>query len=133
MATPDHNADTVVPAQSLGTFEGEDVLNASVAIKNAGDGLSKALDVHPTLLHRGDKVFVVLECDVTKISFPGIKGTNAVSRVADLTTVTATLVGEDLVKASLDETQRKIEEKAGVHRLPLGATDEDPPDEVEEG
>ena len=122
-------ADAVIQAKSLGDFEGDDVLAATVAIKKAGDGLSKALEVNPTLLHRGDKVYVVLECDVTKIAFAGIPGTDAVSRVHDLSTVGATLVDEKIVRAALDKTQEAIEKKAGIHRLPGVTGDPDAPDE----
>ena len=65
----------------LGKHEGADVLTSTIAVKGAGDGLSKAMDLEPTVLHRGDKVFVVLECEVGTISFPPIKDTDGISKL----------------------------------------------------
>jgi hypothetical protein len=116
--------------ENLGSFEGEDVLIAQVAIRAAGDGLSKALAVHPTLLHRGDKVFVVLECEVKKIAFSGIKDTDTLARIHDLTTLNATLIDEAAVRAALDATKKAIEEANGISTLPYGQTVD--PDEADD-
>lgn len=116
----------------LSSFEGEDVLSATVAVVNAGDGLSRALGVHPVELHRGDKVHVVLECEVDRIMFRGIKDTQALTRVHVLKAGSATLVNEDLVRQALDETTEAIERAEGIVRLPFGAEDDGAPDPEEE-
>jgi hypothetical protein len=115
---------------NLGEFEGEDVALANVKITNAGDGLSKALAVHPVLLHRGDKVHVVLECDVTDITFKAIKDTDVLTRVHTLRAGSATLIDEKAVRQALTATEEAIERARGVHKLPgLAATDGDPADD----
>jgi hypothetical protein len=115
----------------LGKFEGEDVLIATVVIVRAGDGLSEALSVHPVTLHRGDRVKVVLDCEVGEISFPGIKNTNALARKHKLITLGATIVPEELVAEALEKTKLALEERAGIVRLDFGSTDPDAPDNPE--
>jgi len=106
----------------LGTFDDRDVLRTTIAVTNAGDGLSDALKVDPKLMHLGEKVYVVLECEVAKVRFDPIKDTDALSRVHVLKAGTATLVDADLVRAQLDEQAERIlrakEAEAGISRLP---------------
>ena len=104
----------------LGSFDGREVIKATVAITRAGDGLSAALAVDPQALDLGDKVYVVLECEVGKVSFEPVKDTQHLARVHTLRTQGATLVDEDLVRKHLDEMQVRIEEAQGVSRLPMG-------------
>jgi hypothetical protein len=113
----------------LGTFDGKDVLRTAISVTNAGDGLSEAMKVDPTLLHLGDKVYVVLECEVAKVRFDPIKDIDdAVSRVHVLKAGTATMVDADLVQQQLAEQAERIqlakEAEAGIERLPYAATDE---------
>lgn len=93
----------------LGTFDGQEVLRTTIAVTNAGDGLSEALKVEPALLHLGDKVYVVLECEVSKIRFDPIKDTDAVSRVHTLRAGNASIVDEALVKPMVDEMAARIQ------------------------
>lgn len=124
-----------MPTPKLTPFDGREVLNTTVAIRNAGDGLSKAMEIDPIELHHGDSVYVVLECEVEKLRFDPIKDTQALSRVHMLKAGVATLVDEALVADALDAQRRAIEEAAGVQRLPLGepGDTEDDEDEVLEG
>lgn len=106
----------------LGTFDGKDVLRTAISVTNAGDGLSEAMKVDPTLLHLDEKVYVVLECQVAKVRFDPIKDTDAVSRVHVLRAGTATMVDGDLVQKQLQEQAERIqlakEAEAGIQRLP---------------
>src|SRR5262249_14836962 len=104
-------------SKELTPFDGRQVLNATVAIRNAGDGLSQAMSIDPIELHHGEKVYVVLECDVEKVRFDPIKDTQALSRVHMLKAGTSVIVDEDLVRAHLDDMERRIEEHAGITRL----------------
>lgn len=106
------------------TFEGRDVIGMKVAITNAGDGLSDAMLVAPTELHIGDRVFVVLEGEVSKVNYTGVKGTEALHRVQTIRAGVATLVDEALVKKVLDEQRIAIERFKGVERLDFEATQE---------
>lgn len=106
----------------LHQFDGRDVLATTIAITNAGDGLSKAMKVDPREFHHDEKVYVVLECDVAKVSFsPLAEGTQELVRVHTLRAGAATIVDGDLVKAHLDQQAARIQEAkdkaAGVVNL----------------
>jgi hypothetical protein len=105
----------------LGEFDGQQVLRTTIAVTNAGDGLSDALKVDPALLHLGDKVYVVLECEVSKIRLDPIKDTDALTRVHTLRAGTATMVDADMVQAQLAEQAERIalakEAESGVSRM----------------
>lgn len=109
-----------VSKSGLSKFEGREVMNVTAAIRNTGDGLSDAMNVDLVELHHGEKVYVVLECDVEKLRFDPIKDTNALNRVHMMKAVSATIVDEELVREALDEQQRRIDEANGVHALPFG-------------
>jgi hypothetical protein len=63
MATTKKKPDTLEP------FEGVDVSGATISVRKAGDGLSTALAVDPIPYHTGDRVYVVLETEVTAITY----------------------------------------------------------------
>lgn len=113
----------------LSRFDGKDVLTSSIKITNAGDGLSRAMSVEPTEFHHRETVHVVLECEVTEVSHKEIKDTDALVRVHTFKAGTATVVDGALVEDVLEQQRIAIEEHEGVHRLPLGSTDEDGPDD----
>lgn len=106
---------------ALKKFEGREVIGTRIAITNAGDGLSKALAIEPQELHLGDKVYVVLEAEVAKVTMqPVPDNPRTLFRVQVLKAGTATLVDEDSVKEALEEQRVKIEAAAGVARLDFG-------------
>lgn len=110
----------------LGTFEGRDVLNSSIAIRKAGDGLSQALKLDPVVLHQGQKVYVVLECVVGPIAFKPIDDTDCVARVQDLIAGVATIMDDVVVSEAIDRQRERLDRAAdlakGQGRLP---TDEE--------
>ena len=124
---------TMIDTQPLAVFDGHEVIKTSIAITNAGDGLSEALKVDPRELHIGETVHVVLECVVSKVSFVGIKDApGRLARVHVLRAGGATMVDADLVEAHLDEQAERIlaakEEELGIMRL-MPVMDEPSPDE----
>jgi len=112
----------------LGRFDGREVIKSTIAVTNAGDGLSKAMSVDPAAMDLGDKVYVVLECEVAKVTFTEVDDTAKLARNHTLKAGDATIVDEDLVRAHIDEQVQRIEEAQGVHRLPLDEDGEDPGD-----
>lgn len=104
---------------ALGKFDRRDVIKSTIAVTNAGDGLSKAMAVDPQAMSLRDKVYVVLECEVAKVTFTDIDDTGKVARNHTLKAGDATIVDEDLVRDHLDAMAKRIEEAQGVHRLPL--------------
>jgi hypothetical protein len=109
--------------KKLTAFEGEDVLGTTIKITNAGDGLSKAMSIDNEELHRKQIVHVILECEVTKVTFQELKDADGAMRVHVLKAGRATMIDGKLVEEALDEQDKKLEEAAGIQRLPL---DEEP-------
>lgn len=115
---------------NLGKFEGRSVSGTTIAITNAGDGLSKALAVEPRVLNQHDEVYVVLKTKVDRIAFIDSKDDpeKACIRVHTLKAGEATIVDEALVAEVLADQRRRLEEAEGVYRLP-GTEGEAPPEE----
>lgn len=106
----------------LGEFDGKAVLSTSIAITNAGDGLSQALKIDPREMHLGEEVIVVSRCVVAKVRFDPIKDTDGVQRVHVLRAGTSTIMEGSVVEEALAATAAKIETAArlakGEHKLP---------------
>lgn len=105
----------------LTPFEGLDVIGTTIAIRNAGDGLSAAMEVEPTELHHGETVHVVLECLVEKIRHDPVDKSRADGpqiRVHMLKAGRATMIDADTVTAALDAQQAKIDAAKGSPQLP---------------
>lgn len=110
---------------TLTAYEGADVVQSTIRITRAGDGLSDGLNVDPVEYHLGDKVYVVLECAVTRVAHEPVKDTEVLKRVHTLAAEMGTIVGREIVSAVLDEQRVKIEKARGVERLPMGEVDDD--------
>lgn len=104
----------------LKKFDGKDVIAAAVAITNAGDGLSAAMAVDPSELHHGETGYIVLEYEVAKVRFDPVKdAANKLIRVHILKAGAATFIDDELVAEAIERQKVRIEEAAGVHRLPM--------------
>lgn len=112
---------TDTQTQNLGEFEGLPVLGTSVAITRAGDGLSQALKTDPVLLHHGQTVMVVLECEVADVTFAQIKDVEGFTRKHKLKAGTATIIDADVVRdaivAQKERNQLAAEKAKGIQRL----------------
>lgn len=108
----------------LTSFEGRDVLQSTIAITNAGDGLSKALAIAPTEFQLGDTVYVVLETEVSKVQYVELPDTGSLKRVHTLKAGTATTVDDNLVADVLEQQRLAIEQAEGVERLPFEGDEE---------
>ena len=109
----------------LGVFDGKSVLATSIKITNAGDGLSKAMAVDPQLMSLHQKIYVVLECEVSRVQFQDIKDVDGVVRIHTLKAGTATVVDQDMVQDVLDAQIARLEEAAGISKLPFDGADAD--------
>lgn len=131
----------------LQPFEGKAVLRSTIAITNAGDGLSNAMKVEPVEFHQGETVYVVLECEVASVGFKPIDKDDPggpQARVHTFRAGTATIVDGAIVKEQVAEQAERIriakEQAQGIQRLPLGddeptgdeATDDKPKHETED-
>lgn len=106
----------------LPTFDGKQVARTTVAVTNAGDGLSQAMAVDPQVMHLGDRGYLVLEYEVSKVGHVPIQDTDLLTRVHTLRAERATLVDADLVQEHLERQSERIvrarEAAAGIQRLP---------------
>lgn len=104
---------------TLHAFEGRVVLNNTIKVTNAGDGLSKAMGLEnaPGDLAIGAKVHVVLECEVAGIGFVKVKDTDGLVRVQTLKAGRSTFVEADFVEDALREQDLRLEKAAGISRL----------------
>lgn len=94
-------------------FEGTDVVDATIAVHKAGDGLSSALQVDARPIHKGDKVYLVLETECTAVSYVDSKRVeDALARQHKLTTLAAAIVSGQAVATMLSEAKKEQAEWA---------------------
>lgn len=95
----------------LAPFDGKPVVRTTIAVTNAGDGLSDALSIDPQEFHHGDRLFVVLECEVAKVAHtPVSKDTpGLLVRQHTLRAGTGTIVDEDLVAEHVARQAERID------------------------
>jgi len=109
---------------TLNKFEGRDVVDTKVKITNSGDGLSAAMDIAPVELRLHQTVQVVLECDVSKITFEPASEGDGVVRIPTLKAGRATLVMPDhelhgaTLKVLNDMTEALAREGAAPGSMP---------------
>lgn len=108
---------------TLTPFDERGVVKATIAVTNAGDGLSKALEVRPQEYHHGDIVHVVLRCTVSKVTFVEDADTDELVRVHTLKAGTSTIVDGKLVSKVLAQQEKEIEAAKGVLQLGDGEDD----------
>lgn len=108
-------------------YLGWDVIGTSVAVRNAGDGLSKGMSIDPKILTPGATVIVAIECEVVAHDYKRVPDEEAFELVQVLKAGTAVILEAASVRKALDvqraAEQRDAEKKAGIVRLQL--TDED--------
>ncbi len=81
---------------TLSQFEGRDVVDTKMKVTNAGDGLSAAMDViDADELRLRQTVQLLLECEVSKITFEDASEGDGVVRIPTLKAGRATLITPD--------------------------------------
>lgn len=98
----------------LEPYESHDVVESTIRVTNAGDGLSAALEVDPVAFELGERVYVVLDCTVAKITFEALKDEpDERRRVHTFKASTGTIVDGLLVRDVVDKQRRRIDEARG--------------------
>lgn len=87
----------------LGEYEGQDVIRTSVALRKAGDGLSKSIAIEPAKLRIGSKVFVLVECTVGPHKHVPIEDTDCLELKQDLIADTCSMVDADFAAEKIEE------------------------------
>lgn len=104
-------------SQTLGIFEGRDVTHAEMALKNVGDGLSKAMKLDPVVLHHGDRVMLLVEAEVVDVSHkPAIAGdlTGPVKRVHVLRGLAAVLTDSTANAKAIQKQKGRIDKLSEI-------------------
>lgn len=113
---------------TLSEFEGSEVVEATIKVTNAGDGLSEALGIEPVEYHQHETVYVLLETTVARVSYePTKKGSALLKRVHTLQANTGTIVDAAFARESI-EMQKAINQRARDAAAGQGRLDEDDPD-----
>lgn len=111
--------------EHLTPFEGRDVVQTTIRVTNAGDGLSEALAVDPVEMHHGERRYLLIEAEVTRVHYDEVKDTDVLRRVHTLRAGAATLVSADFALEAIAEQKRKNLEAKGVHQLPYDGDGDD--------
>ncbi len=118
-------SDPVPVSPPLSDFEGLPVVEAGIEIPGAAGGLREAMKIDPSTFHKGEQVFVVLECRVGKVRIDPIDMDyldGPQRRVHVFVVTNATMVDGNLVREQLTDQAEKIrlarEAAQGVTRLP---------------
>lgn len=109
---------------TLTQYEGRDVAQATIRLTNAGDGLSQAMGIDPAEYHHGEKLYLVIEAEVAKVTYDTIRDTDLLARVHTLRAGVSTIVDEAFAKDVLEEQRIALEKAKGVTRLPLANGDD---------
>lgn len=106
--------------EGLSKYRGREVMRTSIAIKGAGDGLSKALGVDPVEYEPGSKQkhYIVLEVECESHMHKRIPDTNAFELKQTFVAGTATFVESDLVRDVIEAQEKRLEEAQGIQQLP---------------
>jgi hypothetical protein len=91
-------------ATQLDPFEGQPVLSVGMEIPGAAGGLRESMKLDPVQLHKGERVYVVLETTVDKIRFDPVKDSDGWKRVH-------VLAAESLVREHLDGLKARVAER----------------------
>jgi hypothetical protein len=109
----------------LGTFDGKPVLQCGTKLRNAGDGLSKAMKIAPMIIQQGDEVYLLTKGVCTEVEFVPIdkddpKGPQ--KRVHVIRAGTQMLVDDDVAGAQIEAQETRIreaiEKAQGIEPMP---------------
>lgn len=107
--------------EKLPSFEGLPTLEVSLEVRGIEGGLNEGLTVDPVVMHKGDRVFLLLEGTVDHILHKSIKDEEGWRRAHVLRVDAGTLVDAEFAESKLEEHALRLEEARGVQRLPWDA------------
>lgn len=92
----------------LGEFEGCPIIGTKIDVPNIGGGFGMALDLDPVVMHKGERVKILVDAEVVQIAFPPVKDSDDVYRLHRLSAVTATFVEGDVFEEALEAHREKV-------------------------
>lgn len=124
-------AAALADTSKLSDFEGLSVRQVGIEIPGAAGGLRDPLRVDPQEWHKGERLWVVFELQVSKVRFDSIDRDDPAGdqrRVHITDVLGSAIVERDLVADALAEQKRRVdaakEAAAGIGHLPLDGGDE---------
>lgn len=119
----------------LGFYQDDRVIRTSIAVKGAGDGLSKSLGIDPQLLSVGSKGMLLLEYEVLAHEYKRVPDTDCFEVKQVLRAGTATIVDDNTSASKLrkqaDAIQKAHDSAKGQDRLDGTNADDLEPSEGE--
>jgi hypothetical protein len=105
----------------LGRYEGKRIVGTGVIVKNAGDGLSKAMAVDPVRIGLRERGYLVIEWECVKHQHEPVKDApTTIIRTHVLRAETATFIDDDMVVEAIEKQKIRLEEAEGIRRLEFG-------------
>ena len=112
-----HDQGKTNAVEGLSTFEGCDVVLATIKVTIAGDGLSDAMSIDPVEMHQGEKRYLLIEAEVTRVHYDELKDTDVLKRVHTLKAGTATLVDPEFAVELIEKQRKAIQSAKGVEEF----------------
>lgn len=101
----------------LGTYKGREIVSAAMALRNAGDGLSEAMQLDPVELEIGQRVHIVIEAVVDQHRLvPAIRGDvhGPLQIVAGLKAEAAKIVDNPTVAKLIDKHKAALNKQKEI-------------------
>lgn len=105
--------------EGLPVFEGLPTLEVSLEVRGIEGGLNEGLTIAPRVMHRGERVFLLLDGTVDDILHKGVKDREGWRRAHVIRVSAGTLVDEAFALDRLEEHERRLEQARGLQRLPF--------------
>lgn len=105
------------PTKGLSSYEGRDVVQATIKVTNAGDGLSEAMSIEPIEMRHGETRYLLIEAVVTRVQYDELKDTDVLRRVHTLKAGTATLVDPEFAVELILKQRKAIQSAKGVEEF----------------
>jgi len=105
------------PTKGLSSYEGRDVVQATIKVTNAGDGLSEAMSIEPIEMRHGETRYLLIEAEVTRVQYDELKDTDVLKRVHTLKAGTATLVDPEFAVELIEKQRKAIQSAKGVEEF----------------
>lgn len=104
---------------NLPAFEGLPTVEVSLEVRGIEGGFNDGLTIDPIVLHKGDRVFLLVEGEVDAILHKSVHEDGGWRRAHVVRVSAGTIVDEDFATDRLELQARRIEEARGVQRLPF--------------
>lgn len=107
--------------EQLPEFEGLPTLEVSLEVRGIEGGLNEGLTIAPAVMHRGDRVYLLIEGTVDHILHKGMADQDGWRRAHVIRVDAGTIVDKEFAADRLEAHTLRLEEARGLQRLPFDA------------